>query len=160
MTDLALARALHVLAVIFWIGGVAMVTTVLLPATRRLKTPQERIDFFSAIEHGFAFQARITTLLTGASGLYLVYRLDLWQRFAHLEYWWMHAMVLLWALFTLMLYVLEPLFLHRWFIERATHDPDSTFALVVRWHWVLLGLSLTTVAGAAAGSHGYLLFRS
>ena len=160
MTDLALARALHVLAVIFWIGGVAMVTTVLLPATRRLQTARERIDFFSAIEHGFAAQARITTLLTGASGLYLIYRLDLWQRFAHLQYWWMHSMVLVWALFTLMLFVLEPLFLHRWFIERATRDPDSTFALVVGLHWMLLGLSVATVAGAAAGSHGYLLFGS
>ena len=42
MSDLAFARALHVLAVVFWIGGVAMVTTVLLPATRRLKTSQEQ----------------------------------------------------------------------------------------------------------------------
>jgi len=160
VSDLAFARALHVLAVVFWIGGVAMVTTVLLPATRRLKTSRERVDFFSAIEHGFAFQSRITTVLTGASGLYLVYRLDLWQRFAHLEYWWMHAMVLVWALFTLMLFVVEPLFLHRWFTERAAREPDSTFALVVRLHWVLLGLSLVTIAGAVAGSHGYLLFSS
>jgi hypothetical protein len=30
--DLALARALHVLAVVIWIGGVAMVTTVILPS--------------------------------------------------------------------------------------------------------------------------------
>jgi hypothetical protein len=70
----------------------------------------------------------------------------------------MHAMVLVWVVFTLILFVLEPLFLHRWLIERATRDPDSTFALVVRAHWVLLGVSLVTVAGAAAGSHGYLLF--
>jgi uncharacterized membrane protein len=31
MNDLAIARAIHVLAVIVWIGGVAMVTTVILP---------------------------------------------------------------------------------------------------------------------------------
>jgi uncharacterized membrane protein len=159
MPDLAIARALHVLGVVFWIGGVAMVTTVLLPATRRLKTSRERIEFFNAVEHGFAMQARITTLLTGASGLYLVYRLGLWHRFALVEYWWMHAMVLVWAVFTLMLFVIEPLFLHRWFSRRATRDPDSTFALVVRMHRVLLALSLVTVAGAVAGSHGYLLFR-
>jgi uncharacterized membrane protein len=159
MPDLALARALHVLAVILWIGGVAMVTTVLLPATRRLKTSRERIEFFNAVEHRFAFQARVTTVIAGASGLYLVDRLDLWHRFAHLEYWWMHAMVVVWGLFTLMLFVLEPMFLHRWFRERAARDPDSTFTLVVRLHWVLLVLSLATVAGAVAGSHGYLLFR-
>ncbi len=154
MPDLILARVLHVLGVVLWIGGVAMVTTVLLPATRRLRTPDERIVFFETIERGFALQARVTTLVTGLSGLYLVYQFDLWQRFALIEYWWMHAMVLVWVLFTLMLFVLEPLFLHRWFIERAKRDPDSTFALAARLHWVLLGVSLVTVAGAVAGSHG------
>ena len=61
----------------------------------------------------------------------------------------------LWALFTLILFVLEPFFLHRWFIERARHAPVSTFRLVTRLHWVLLGASLVTVAGAVARSHGY-----
>lgn len=156
--ELVLARVLHVLGVVLWIGGVAMVTTVLLPATRRLKTPEERIAFFEAIERRFAVQTRITTLITGMSGLYLLYRFNLWERFAHIEYWWMHAMVLVWVLFTLMLFVLEPFFLHRWFIERARLDPDSTFVMVSRLHWVLLGISLITIAGAVAGSHGFLWF--
>jgi uncharacterized membrane protein len=34
LKTLALARAVHVLAVVLWIGGVAMVTTTLLPAIR------------------------------------------------------------------------------------------------------------------------------
>ncbi len=155
MNDWVIARVLHVLGVVLWIGGVAMVTTVVLPATRRLRTPAERVAFFEKIEHGFAAQSRITTLITGLSGFYLVHRLDLWQRFARAEYWWMHAMVAVWALFTLVLFVLEPLFLHRWFIERAQRAPESTFRLVTRLHWVLLALSLITVAGAVAGSHGY-----
>ena len=158
MEGSTVARVLHVVGVVLWIGGVAMVTTVLLPATRRLKTPQERVAFFENIERGFAAQSRTTTLITGLSGFYLVHWLDLWERFTRSEFWWMHAMVLVWALFTLVLFVLEPLFLHRWFIERARHRPESTFRLVARLHWVLLGLSLVTVAGAVAGSHGYLLF--
>ena len=158
MEGAVVARVLHVLGVVWWIGGVAMVTTVLLPATKRMKTPAERIMFFETVEREFALQARIATLVTGASGLYLVYRLALWQRFAHIGFWWMHAMVLVWALFTLLLFVLEPLFLHRWFSERMRRDPASTFTLVARVHWVLLGMSLVTVAGAVAGSHGYLLF--
>ena len=155
--DLAIVRVLHVLGVVLWIGGVAMVTTVLLPAMRRLATVPERIAFFETIEHGFALQARVTTFVTGASGLYLIHRLELWDRFAHIEYWWMHAMVLVWVLFMLMLFVFEPLFLHRWFIERARLDPESTFALISRLHWALLAMSLLTVAGAVAGSHGFLL---
>ena len=155
MPELVIARLLHVLGVVLWIGGVALVTTVLLPATRRLKTPQERIEFFETVERGFALQSRITTLLTGLSGLYLVYKLNLWQRFLHIEYWWMHAMVLVWALFTLILFVLEPLWLHRWFRDRAQRDPAGTLAIIARLHWLLLAASLVTVAGAAAGSHGW-----
>lgn len=32
MDDVVIARALHVLAVVIWIGGVSMATTVVLPA--------------------------------------------------------------------------------------------------------------------------------
>ena len=158
MGEMTIARVLHVLGVVLWIGGVAMVTTVLLPAAKRMKAPEERVLFFETVERGFGRQARITTLVTGLSGLYLVYELNLWERFLRIEYWWMHAMVLVWALFTLLLFVLEPLFLHRRFIERARHDPHAAFSLVTRMHWILLGLSLLTVAGSVAGSHGYLLF--
>ena len=154
MEGITIARVLHVLGVVLWIGGVAMVTTVLLPATRRSTTSGERVVSFEAVERRFALQARFTTMVTGLSGLYLVYQLDLWRRFAQIEFWWMHAMVVVWALFTLVLFVLEPLLLHRWFLERAARDPDSTFAWVMRLHWALLVASLVTVAGAVAGSHG------
>lgn len=156
--DWTIARVVHVLGVVLWIGGVAMVTTVLLPATRELKTADERVAFFEGIERGFAAQSRFTTLLVGASGFYLVQRYDLWERFAHAGYWWMHAMVAIWVMFTLVLFVLEPAFLHRWFLERARREPEATFRLVTRFHWVLLTLSLVTVAGAVAGSHGLLFF--
>ena len=158
MNELAIARALHVLAVILWIGGVAFVTTVLLPAVRRLKAPEERLVLFDAIERRFAWQARITTLLTGLTGLDMLIRLDLWDRFLSARYWWMDAMVLVWLLFTLMLFVAEPLILRRRLVARAKAEPDATFRLVERLHRLLLALSLITVIGAVAGSHGLLLF--
>jgi uncharacterized membrane protein len=99
------ARALHVFGVVLWIGGVAFVTTVLLPAVRRLKSPEERVQFFEAIEGRFAWHARVTTLIVGGSGFYLVERWDLWSRFASPSWWWMHAMVAVWVLFTVMLFV-------------------------------------------------------
>ena len=157
MDQLAIARALHVLAVVLWIGGVGFVTTVLLPAIRRLKTPTERVAFFDAIERRFAWQARATTLLAGLTGLYMTTRLHLWSRFHSTAYWWMHAMVAVWLLFTIMLFVAEPLILHRWFHERAMSDPEGTFALIERMHRVLLAVSLITVLGAVAGSHGWSL---
>ncbi|WP_333842293.1 hypothetical protein [Pelomicrobium sp.] len=156
--SLVFARVLHVLAVVLWIGGVAMVTTVLLPAVRRLRRPEERVEFFERIESRFAVQARITTLIAGLSGFYLVHALGAWSRFGAAEFWWMHAMVAVWALFTLMLFVLEPLWLHRWFLARARRDPEGTFRLVQGLHWILLTASLVTIAGAVAGSHGWLPF--
>ena len=158
MDELAVARALHVLSVVLWIGGVAFVTTVLLPAVRRHKAAEERLAFFDAIERRFAWQARLTTLIAGASGLYMLIRLEVWDRFRAAAFWWMHAMVLVWLLFTLMLFVAEPLFLHRRLEARARAAPEATFRLVERLHWLLLTLSLLTILGAVAGSHGFLLF--
>jgi uncharacterized membrane protein len=50
MNDVTIARALHVAFVVLWIGGVAFVTTVLLPAVRRMKPPHERMELFAHIE--------------------------------------------------------------------------------------------------------------
>jgi uncharacterized membrane protein len=158
MDDVALARAIHVIAVVFWIGGVAMVTTVLLPEVRRFKSPKERLAFFESVEQRFSRQARLSTLITGLSGFYIMYRFNLWGRFESASFWWLHGMVCVWLLFTLMLFVLEPLFLHRWFHARADVAPGAAFRLIQGLHWLLLGLSIITIFGAVAGSHGYLLF--
>ena len=154
LDDATIARALHLFGVVLWIGGVGFVTTVLLPAVRRMKDPGERVAFFEEVEGRFAWQTRGTTLLVGVSGLYLVHVWDLWERFTQFEFWWMHAMVFVWAIFSVMLFLAEPLFLHRWLLERAAHKPVETFRLIRRLHWILLTISLVTVLGATMGSHG------
>lgn len=156
VNEFGIVRAVHVLAVVLWIGGVAMVTTVLLPATARHVDAAERVTFFERLEERFARQSRWTTLAAGLSGLWLVWRWDLWSRFLDPSFWWMHAMVAIWAVFTLMLFVLEPWVLHGWFRRRAQRDPSGTFAIVRRLHWLLLTVSLVTVAGAVGGAHGGL----
>ena len=158
MDDLAIARALHVLAVVLWIGGVGLVTTALLPALRRLPDAAQGAALFAAVERRFGMQARGSVLLAGLSGLYLLIRLDAWHRFTSLPYWWMHAMVLVWGIFALVLFVLEPFVLHRRFAARAARDSDAAFRTLHRVHVVLLLLSLLTILGAVAGSNGALLF--
>ena len=154
MDDVAIARALHVFGVVLWIGGVGFVTTVLLPAVRRMTDPAERVAFFEAIEGRFAWQARGTTLLVGVTGLYITEVWDAWDRFLDPGFWWMHAMAAVWLLFTVMLFVAEPLFLHRWFLRASEDRPEATFRLIERLHRLLLTVSLITVLGAIAGSHG------
>ena len=69
MEGLTAAHVPHVPGIVLAIDGVALVTAVLLPAAKRIKTPgAARADFFEKIERGFALRARITTLVTRASG--------------------------------------------------------------------------------------------
>lgn len=157
LNTLALIRALHVIGVVLWIGGVAMVTTVLLPATRQLKGAEEQIDFFEKIESRFAWQARFTTLLTGLTGFHMLAAMHAWERYGMAQFWWLHAMTAIWVIFTVMLFVLEPLVLHKWFQQKAAQNPERTFRIIQRMHWVLLSLSLVTIFGAVGGAHGWLL---
>ncbi len=158
MNDYVLARALHVVGVVLWIGGVAMVTTVIMPAVRHIASPEERAALFETLEGRFAKQARWFTLLTGATGFYMLYLLEGWSLLLRPSHWWLVSMIVVWALFTLMLFVLEPLFLHAWFERNARLEPEKTFSLMHRLHWVLLVISLITVLGGVAGAHGLLLF--
>jgi len=153
MEDFVLARAIHVAAVVMWIGGVAFVTTVLMPSIRRATPPAERLAAFRRFEARFSPQAAGWVLLAGASGLWMTWRAGLWSRFADPHYWWMHAMVAVWLLFATMLFAIEPLFLRK--RMAASPDPARDFARMERMHRVLLALSLVTLAGAVAGSHGW-----
>ena len=47
------ARALHVIGVLFWIGGVAFVTTVLIPSLKKLTNTQNRLELFEQLEGKF-----------------------------------------------------------------------------------------------------------
>lgn len=150
-----LARVLHVLGVVLWIGGVAFVTLVLIPALIDNTEGDQRLTLFEQLEGRFAFQARIVTVITGLAGLYMVEFMDIWHRYQSFEYWWMHLMTVIWAIFTLVLFVLEPLVLHRYFHNLATTDSECAFKILHRMHKILLSLSLIAVLGAVAGSHGF-----
>jgi uncharacterized membrane protein len=158
MDDVIAARALHVLGVVVWIGGVSMVTMVALPAIRRGEMGENWLQAFHAIEHRFVWQARSAVILVGLTGLYMVWRLDLWNRFHSAFFWWMHAMVCLWLLFAFVLFIAEPLIVQRRFHAWAQTRPKTAFAWLHRVHWVLLILSLITIFGAVAGSRGWPIF--
>ena len=151
MTLLALAIVVHVVSVVWWIGGLAFVTAVILPALRTGRIADPRTAFES-IERRFAPQARVMLILVGISGLYLLIRLDLWSAFSELRFWWLDAMVLFWLLFSVLLFVLEPTGL----LKRVIHDsPDRAWARMERLHRVLLAVALVIIAGAVSGSHGF-----
>ena len=110
--DVELARALHVLFVAHWIGGVSFVTLVALPLARAASDARKGWALFESIENRFSAQVRWTIPLAGATGLWMTWRLELWARFSDPSFWWMDAMVLVWALFMIAVFVIEP-FAHR-----------------------------------------------
>lgn len=149
------ARALHVLGVVLWIGGVAFVTTVLIPALKKIQDTENRLELFEQLEGKFALQAKFVTLATGISGFYMLDYLNAWERYTHPQFWWMHLMTFIWFIFTLVLFVLEPLVLHKRFRQQAHENSEKAFKWLHRMHKILLTLSLLAVVGAVAGSHGY-----
>jgi uncharacterized membrane protein len=157
MTDwdwLTIARALHVLAVVHWIGGVAMVTLVVLPGIRDNYPSAQQFEAFRAVEGRFSLQAKISVAIAGLAGFYLTSALSAWDRFFDPAQWWMHAMLILWMIFAFVLYVAEPLFLHAKIERLFARDPVAAMRLLLRGHRILLALASITVAGAVTGAHG------
>ena len=144
------ARAVHVVAVVAWIGGVWLVTTVLLPGMRR-HSPDRWFEEFEAVERRFAPQVRVAVLLVLLSGLYMIDAYDLWDRFAQAQFWWMHLMVGVWAVFALLLFVIEPLVARR---VRGRAGSGITLPRMLWMHRVLLGLALAAIFAAVGGAHG------
>lgn len=148
-----IARAAHVLGVLWWVGGVAMVTATILPALRRsgLSEP-ERLLAFKQIQRRFVWQARGAVLLVGASGAYLLVYLGGLARLRPSVGWWIDLMLVTWAVFAMLLFVLEPLgLMHKTGLMRR---PRAFLAV----HVLLLSLALAAVAAGVIGAHGGLLF--
>lgn len=154
MDDFVIARAVHILSIVLWIGGVGFVTLTATPAIRAAHPAAERLAAFHRFEARFVIQARLWVLLAGVSGFWMVWRGDLWSRFHDGHFWWMHAMLAMWLLFMAMLFVIEPLLLHRRF--KASVTPEKDFDRLEIMHRVLLTLLVVTVLGAALGSRGLL----
>jgi len=154
--NFALARAVHVLALVHWIGGVAIVTTIILPRTKKLPDAESAITEFEAFEQRFASQARISILLSGVSGVYMLMKLDAWELLRYASSWWLHLMIAVWAIFALMIYVLEPLLIHRLFRSYALQHKDSAFALAIKLHAVALLVSALAIVAGILGAHGGL----
>jgi len=148
-----IARSIHVIAIVLWIGGVAFVTTVLIPAIRASQTPEERLKTFELLESRFSFQAKLTTLIAAISGFYMLHVMDAWSTMG----WWIYMMIMVWFIFTLVLFVLEPLFLHKWFHRKAQQQPERTFVILQTMHIVLLIVSSIAVIFGVAGAHGLFL---
>jgi uncharacterized membrane protein len=144
-----IARAIHVLGIVWWIGGLAMITATVLPALMHAElSREERQRVLEPIRRRFAWQVRAALLLVGAAGGYLLDRLGGFARLGLAQGWWIDLMLFTWGLFVLILFVIEPLgLLHDSPLARR---PRAFLAL----HVFLLVLTLATVAVGVIEAHG------
>jgi len=152
--DVALARAIHVLALVHWFGGVFAVTTIVLPRARALSDAKDAVAAFEAFEQRFASQARISILLAGLSGVYMLIKMNAWDRFQYASFWWMHLMVAVWVAFAVMIYILEPIAIHQRFHAFALRQKDRAFVLATRLHAIALVVSAVGIGAGIVGAHG------
>lgn len=153
MSDMGVAIAVHMLAVIWWIGGLAFVTLVFLPALRH-ELDEDPHALLETIEQRFAPQARTALLLVGASGGYLLWRLGAWRWLALAQFWWLDAMIGYWVIFAALLFVIEPAGI----LDRAlrqARSPSGAWRGMHALHLALLTLAVVIIAAATAGSHGW-----
>jgi len=155
MNELTIARAIHILSIVIWMGGVAFVTIVLIPTIRHASFRRDECNLFNLIENRFATIARVLVLLAGISGFYMIYQLDAWNRFLDIRYFWMHAMVLIWLMFVLALFLIEPFFIkdHGRIVKHGESFGNLHKTQVV--HSIILTLSLITLCISVLGAHGF-----
>jgi len=156
INDFAVARALHVLALVHWIGGVALVTTIVLPRARALANAHDALAAFKAFEGPFAAQARVSILLVGLSGFYMLIKLQAWTLLLDPAFWWLALMVVVWTAFVLIVFVLEPLVVNRLFHDYALRNKDRAFSLAIRLHAAALTISCVAIMAGVLGSQGAL----
>jgi uncharacterized membrane protein len=153
--DIAVARAIHVLGLVHWIGGVAVVTTVVLPRARAIADARQAVEAFEAFEARFAAQARVSILLVGLSGAYMLVKLDAWGLLTQAAGWWLDLMIAVWTLFAAMIYVIEPIF-HARLHEAALRDKDRAFEVATAFHVVALTAAAAAIACGVLGAAGAL----
>jgi uncharacterized membrane protein len=156
LDDFTVARAVHILALVHWIGGVAVVTTIVLPHARSMPDAFSALSVFENFERRFAAQARVSILFAGLSGFYMLYKLQAWMSLLDPAYWWLMLMVAIWSIFALMVFVLEPLVVHRRFHDFILRDKERAFALAIRLHALALAISTVAIAAGVLGTHGGL----
>ena len=146
---------IHVLAVVLWVGGVGMVTTVVIPIVRRLPSSANSVDMFEAIHKEVCVASQVHD--SDSRWIRLLY-----ARF----YRWLEPVfrdpILVDPLDDVRLGVIHvrifrrgAVFLRRLFAKYVQINPAKTFVFTQVLHLFMLILSLVAVGAAVANNHDW-----
>ena len=149
----SILTALHVIGVVIWIGGVAFVTMIVFPMLSRMDNSLEKVLFFQGIEHRFAKIAKVSLAVVGLTGGWLLYETGEWRILFSTAGIGPTLMLAVWAFYLLVL-LFEGKIFGILFKGKAEQDANKIFALLSRFHWVVLGLSLLAIGVGVWAGHG------
>jgi uncharacterized membrane protein len=156
---LPLLIAVHVLAVVIWIGGVAFVTMIVFPMIMRMEGSLEKVIFFQGMEHRFAKIAKTAVFIAGLTGGWLLYITGEWEILFTAQGIGPTVMLVVWTLYVLVLLFEAKLF-ELLFSGESQQETGKVFSRLSAFHWVVLALSLLAAGiGVWAGHGGTFLVR-
>jgi uncharacterized membrane protein len=150
--------AIHVLAVVIWIGGVAFVTIIVFPMITRMEGSFEKMIFFQGIEHRFAKVAKISVAVVGITGVWMLRLTGEWKTLLSAAGIGPTLMVIVWTLYVLVL-LFEARLFKVLFGGEAQQNTSKVFFRLSIFHWVVLGLSLLAIGVGVWAGNGGTLFR-
>jgi uncharacterized membrane protein len=148
-----LLQAVHVIAVLIWIGGVAFVTIIVFPMIIRMENSMEKVFFFQGVEHRFAKIAKVCVVVSGLTGGELLRSSGKWHLICAPHGMGVTMMVTMWTIYALVL-LFEGRLFKIIFKGEAQHDTAKIFKRLSTFHWVILSLSLFTVFMGVYNAHG------
>lgn len=153
---------IHVLAVILWIGGLAFVTILIFPSLYKMQEALQKVLFFQRIEHRFAPLARIYSATVGITGIVMLVHTGWYKLLFTREGLFLTIMFLIWVMWIVMLFGLEPLVIKRMLARMAKSgekmEIDSVFKRMNVMQWVLLFVSMVAAACGIMFAHGPRIF--
>lgn len=141
------ALIIHVISVVIWIGGVAFVTMITFPMIQRAGNSLEQVLMFQGVEHRFSRIAKVLVILTGLSGLSLIYEKGL-----SFGVW---IMIVLWTLYASLLFFLEKIIFKKLFSRPSGEQLNTkqVFFMLQVFHWFVLTLSFFAIATGIWTAH-------
>jgi len=153
MDIFAYLLGIHVVTVVIWIGGVAFVTTIIIPTITGMEDSLAKALMFQRIESRFAKQAWYYIVVTGLSGAGLLYVTGKFRLLFTVDGIGITAMVIVWFLYLIVLTFEKKIFAFLFGGSREL-DPKKIFFILGTFHWVVLVISLLAVFLGVISGHG------